>query len=65
MYTDDMTATCLGLTVEQYRAAYKGAAGREQNRMAIHAIRQALSGNGKGAAATLKARDALTRKAAK
>lgn len=48
-YTDEMTAACLGISVEEYRAKYKGAAGREQNRLAVGAVKAALSGDGKGA----------------
>ena len=56
MYTDQMTAECLGLTVEQYRAKYKGIAGREQNRLACQAVRQALAGRSKDAQRTLAQR---------
>ena len=59
MYTDEMTAACLGLTVEQYKARYTGAAGREQNRLACHAVRQALAGRGKDAQRTLAQRAEL------
>lgn len=58
-YTDEMTAECLGLTVEQYRATYCGTAGKEQNRLAVRAVRQALAGRGADAVETLKQRNAL------
>jgi hypothetical protein len=56
IYIDEMTAACLGFSVEQYRAKYRG---REQNRLACLAVRQALSGRGEDAQQTLKQRKEL------
>lgn len=63
-YTDEMTAACLGISVEQYRAAYKGAAGSKQNALACAAVKQALAGRGKQAQQTLAKRSALIKEAA-
>lgn len=57
-YTDEMTAACLDMTVEQYRAKFCGAAGKEQNRLACSAVRSALAGDTKGATKALALRAA-------
>jgi hypothetical protein len=62
MYTDKMTADCLGITVEQYRATYCGVAGRAQNTLAIRAVRCALAGHSDAARAALKMRDKIIAK---
>ena len=56
-YTAEMTAACLGLTVEEYRAKYCGEAGRAQNRLACAAVRTALAG--RDARPLLAQRDAM------
>ena len=55
MYTDEMTAKCLGMTVEQY---HKAMADKQQQRMATRAIAAAMAGDGKIAAKMCKERQA-------
>lgn len=58
-YTDEMTAACLGLTVEQYRAKYCGAAGKAQNALACAAVRAALTGDTENAQRFIAERNAM------
>jgi hypothetical protein len=55
----ELTARCVGMTIEAYKAKYCGPTGRKQNRLACLAVRQALAGRGEDAQRILKQRKEL------